>query len=387
MASKIIRNYIPEIGSRLTNWSRPKMVTINLTARCNQQCIYCEIGKESFSTGNDSLDFDDMVWIFDQMALNKIHKIALCGGEPFLFNRIIDVVSYANTRNVRCYITTNGMNIHSLKESELQVLKACRAEINISIDSFQESVQSFTRGNSTALSNALESTDILRRNGIPVTVLSVITKFNYTRLFNFFTTACEKGIRQVLFQPVIYFSNFPDRPALEHKEELNVEVDQIPVLMDELKKILQFEKRHRIHTNVYRIIPWIEHYIRTASQQNGHWFFHKLLNQFFCREIYAIIDISYEGYIQPCGLAPARINIFENRDAGLMELWSRATKKIKEDLKHDRYYDFCNACCHHFSRNMYASLMKHPVKNRKALGIVIPLILNRIWWRFVGKMN
>ncbi len=377
MSSKIKTSYIPEISSFLFGRSKPSMVTVNLTNRCNQKCIYCEIGKNIPSSTDGSLDFEDLQWIIDQMAIHKISKISLCGGEPFLFERIIDVVAYAGTKNIRCSITSNGMTAHQLNDNELKVLVDCKTEVNISIDSFDENIQSITRGIPFTLPNTLKSIHKLKENHIPVTILTAISKHNYFDLFNFFKDAYAKGIKQVLFQPIIYYSNYPDRPTIENKSKLNVSVDKLPVLMNELEKILKFEQKHDIKTNVYRILHWIQAYIQTAHRPNGSWFFRDVLNKFYCREIYAIIDISYDGGIQPCGLALAEINIHKNRQLGLLALWKKATKEIKSNMADDKYYDFCNGCCHHFSRNMLASIMKYPFRNRRALYKVLRSFLNR----------
>jgi MoaA/NifB/PqqE/SkfB family radical SAM enzyme len=377
MANKILHNYLPEFYALCSRKSGPRMVTVNLTSQCNQNCIYCEIGKNLPSVRAGSLTKKDLFWIIDEMALIRIPKISLCGGEPFLFNGIIDVVEYAGKKKIRCTITSNGMTIHKLNESELTILKYCKTEVNISVDSFKEEVQSFTRGKAGTLENIWKSIARLNEWHIPVTLLTVITKFNYRELSTFLITAYENGIRQVLFQPVIYYSNYPDRPIVEKKSQLNVEVHDIGTLIDELKKILLFERKHRIKTNVYRILPWVGHYLERAATQNGEWFFHKVLKNFYCRDLYAIIDISYDGGIQPCPLSLAKISILGNHQSSLLALWLNATTKIKDDISSGNYYEICNACCNHFSRNMIASVMKYPVKNRETLGILIPLLVLR----------
>ncbi|MEI7980331.1 MAG: radical SAM protein [Bacteroidota bacterium] len=387
MPSKFTANYLPELFALGFFRSKPSIVTVNLTQRCNQRCIYCEIGQSLPSIEKDTLTVDDLTWIIDQMADNKIGKISLCGGEPFLFSGLINLVAYAGTRNIKCSITTNGMTAFQLSESELNILKECKTEINLSIDSFQDDIQSFTRGSGNALSNALKSLERLNKNGIPVTILTVISRYNFSDLSKFFIEAYEKGIKQVLFQPVIYYSNYPGQPAIENKSLLNVSVDKLDILMEELRKILLFEKTHRINTNVYRIFPWIGTYLRTAAGRDGKWFFKELLGSFFCRELYAIIDINFNGGIQPCGLTPASVSIINNRQPGLMALWLKATEEIKKDLSDERFYTYCNGCCHHFSRNMLASIVRHPVENHKALGNLTPLILSRMKNRILKNLT
>jgi MoaA/NifB/PqqE/SkfB family radical SAM enzyme len=387
MASKIVTRYLPEFFALGIFRSKPAMVTVNLTKRCNQRCIYCEIGKSPFPEGKETLTKEDLTWIIDEMDAENIRRISLCGGEPFLFAGILEVIAYAGQKNIRCSVTTNGMTAHRLNDAELRILRECRAEVNVSIDSFREEVQSLTRGSAAALPNALRSVRRLSEAGIPVTVLTVISKYNYDDLFTFTRSAFEKGIRQVLFQPVIYSSNYPDLPPLENKAQLNVDPGKLDLLTDELKKILRFEKTHRIRTNVYRILPWISDYLMTAAAPDGSWFFSKVLDKFYCRELFAIIDISYDGGIQPCGLTQASVFITRRGPSGLMDLWQEATRTIKEDLGGGRFYDCCNGCCHHFSRNMLASLVKHPVRNHKALSRMMPILISRAHSRILKQLS
>jgi MoaA/NifB/PqqE/SkfB family radical SAM enzyme len=386
MASKILTSYLPEIIALGGTRSKPSMVTVNLTSRCNQRCIYCEIGATPAPAGKDALTVGDLKWIIDEMAVNGIRKISLCGGEPFLFKGLTEVIAYAGEKGIRCSVTTNGMTAHMLEEEELEILKKCKTGVNVSVDSFDEGIQALTRGTPAALPNALRSILILSEKSIPVTVLTVISKYNFDGLFNFLVSAYEKGIKQVLFQPVICHSNYPDQPAVENKPRLNVPAERLDDLMDELGKILKFERMHKIKTNVYRIYPWIRQYLETASASDGKWFFQEVVKKFYCREVDAIIDISFDGGIQPCGLAPASVFITGNRDRGLLAMWAEATGQIREDLLNNRYYEFCNGCCHHFSRNMIASVIRHPVKNRAALIRMVPLVISRLQWRLIKRM-
>jgi MoaA/NifB/PqqE/SkfB family radical SAM enzyme len=383
MSSKLTTSYLPELSASIFGRTKPAMVTVNLTNQCNQNCIYCEIGQHHTSPGQEALSFEDIIWILDEMAKNKIKKISLCGGEPFLFKGIIEIAAYAAKKNIRCAITTNGMTVHMLDDNELNILKNGKTEINVSIDSFRENVQSFTRGTPLALKNALNSIRKLSKYGIPVTVLTVISKYNYRDLSDLFIKVHDLGVRQLLFQPVIYYSNYPERSAIDRKSQLNVSPDHHEVLMEELRKILKFEKKHHIISNVYRIYPWIGYYLETAENQNEEWFFDKVLRKFFCRDVFAIIDISYDGGIQPCPLTRASVSIHQHGDKGLLDLWRQATVEIRNDMLNGKYYDICNGCCNHFSRNMLASIIRYPLRNRAALIKMIPLVFSRVQSRLV----
>jgi MoaA/NifB/PqqE/SkfB family radical SAM enzyme len=378
MTSKIKYNYFPEIKAFLAGRPRPTAIAVNLTSRCNQQCIYCEIGQGIPSAVEDALTVEDLRWITDEAVKLRIPRISLCGGEPFLFKGIMDVVAYATENRIRCSITTNGMNAFRLDDKTFGLLRQNGADINLSVDSFDEDIQSLTRGTEGSVGNALRTLERLHVQGIPVTVLSAISRHNYKNLFAFVQAANNMGIRQVLFQPIIHYSNFPDRPVIPEKNLLNVPFEEVDELMKELKKILEFEKGNRISTNVYRILPWIGAYLKTAAGKNHGWFFQEVLGKYYCREIHATIDIAYDGGIQPCGLTRARVNIHDAGGKSLLELWQEATKVIKSDISQGNFYHYCNACCNKFSRNMLASVMKYPWKNRRALGRLAPLVFSRL---------
>jgi MoaA/NifB/PqqE/SkfB family radical SAM enzyme len=311
------------------------------------------------------------------MAFAGIPKLALCGGEPFLFEGIFEVIRYAGQKGIYCAVTTNGMTLSRMKGEELELLRRHRVQVHLSMDSFDEGIQCLTRGHPKALALPLAAIRLLRAHGIPVTLLAAISRYNAGSLPDLVKTACEEGVGAVIFQPLIWSSNYPDRPPLESKASLNVEPDHIPALLSELRAVRAYEKDHPVRTNAYRILPWIRKYLETAAGLNGRWFFSELVPRFYCREVHAVIDISYDGGIQPCGLAPATATIFGDRAQGLMALWEDASRALREDMDAGNYPDFCNSCCHKFSRNMMASALKHPISNRALLGRMALAMISR----------
>jgi MoaA/NifB/PqqE/SkfB family radical SAM enzyme len=317
------------------------------------------------------------------MSKHKIKKLSLCGGEPFLFPDLIDVVSFAHQNRISCNITSNGMNIFKLRDGDFKILKENKSVVNISIDSFNEEIQSKTRGSELSLNNALRSIKKLQENNIPVIVLSVISKYNYTDLYKSIVLAYEQNIAHVLYQPVIRFSNYPERKAISNKTELNVPAEHFDLLLNELKKISIFERKHKISTNIYRLLPWLEQYIKYEDNPKHKFFFNKVLPVFYCREALAVIDIDYYGGIQPCGLSLAQNSIKANKNTDLLIQWQKEIEDLRRDLSNFDYPGICNGCCHKFSRNMMASAFKRPFTNRLIFIKLCRSIIDRIFFRLL----
>ena len=384
MTLSISKNYFREIKSLIFGRKKPQVVSVNITERCNQKCIYCEIGQSIPSTEKYSLSFQDMIWIIDEMSKSNIKKISICGGEPFLFTRLIEMVLYASKSGIRCFITSNGMSINKLSDDSLKILKQCNAQINISIDSFDENINSYIRGSKASVHNVISSIEKLSEFGITVILLSVISKYNYNKLYDYIRKAVSLGVAEVLFQPVIKASNYPDRKKIEEKDFINVDYNMVNDLQDELRKILLFEGKNKIKTNAYRLIPWISYYLKNTENDL---FFNNILKKFYCRDLYAIINISYAGIVQPCALYSSDISIIGNRSFGLVGMWNTATIEIREKIRIGDIPLNCNGCSHHFSRNMIASIIKNPLKNITALRLLFRLLIGRIYFRAIKKIK
>ncbi len=365
----------------------PSMVSVNLTNRCNQHCIYCEIGQNRTVNNSDLLNRTDLFWIIDQMDQLGIRRLSLCGGEPFLFSDLIEVVRYAFKNQILCNITTNGTTISQLDHRSLDILKNCKATINISIDSFQESIQNRTRGSETAFSGAISALETLQTYQIPYIILTVISFFNYKDLILSLHRANELGIKQILYQPVIAFSNFPELDSIDHKQNLNVPIESLRAFLEDLQTMFYFETKNEIKTNLYRIIPWIGAYIKQFEHKSKIPFYKNVLPKFYCRESLEVIDIDYHGYIQPCGLIKGDIRINTDGSSNLLTLWKNATFTLQKDLKATDFPKECSGCCHKFGRNMLSSLMKYPIQNRKTLVKTAILLINREYNHFLNRKS
>ena len=77
---------------------------IELTTRCNLSCAFCY----NHLAERMDMPFDTVTWAIDEMAHNDIPAVRLTGGEPLLYPRLQEVISYAKEKGRHVIINTNA---------------------------------------------------------------------------------------------------------------------------------------------------------------------------------------------------------------------------------------------------------------------------------------
>lgn len=107
--------------------SFPKIISFTLLNACNLKCKMCgqwsETGyvKNKIVDANPQLDLEVWKQLIDEISQHKIRFILIRGGEPFLFPKIMDLIKYANYKNLFLSIDTNGTMIEKYAEELVQL--------------------------------------------------------------------------------------------------------------------------------------------------------------------------------------------------------------------------------------------------------------------------
>lgn len=94
----------------------PRAAQIDLTNRCNNQCVYCwarsPLLKENVATAewqNHELSYPLVRALINDLARLGVESIHLSGGgEPFLHPQIWEIIAHIKGKGLRCEITTNA---------------------------------------------------------------------------------------------------------------------------------------------------------------------------------------------------------------------------------------------------------------------------------------
>jgi MoaA/NifB/PqqE/SkfB family radical SAM enzyme len=192
------------IETKLLRKRKPIVVSFSLTNRCNQQCLYCAVWKNT----NNDLSTQDILRILDALCNCGIKTIRFTGGEPLLRDDIGEIIVYAKKKKFSIWINTNGTLVFK-KISQLRSIDG----LQISLDGPKE-IHDYIRG-SGAYEKVIEALETTKNNSIKVKLITVLNKYNLSFIdyileiaLQFKTVAC--------FQPVTptLLDGYESNPAL-----------------------------------------------------------------------------------------------------------------------------------------------------------------------------
>jgi MoaA/NifB/PqqE/SkfB family radical SAM enzyme len=169
------------IAARSLIWGKPHHAQWFITRKCTYKCLGCSVWEEQ---NVEELSTEDIKRGMDVLKDAGIIELVLSGGNPLLREDIGEIISYASKR----FITTiydNG----SLAAKKLELLRNVDF-VAISIDSLNAEKHDFIKNVPGAWQKAMETVEILKKEGIKVCVAPTISQINLyeiEELTNYFT--------------------------------------------------------------------------------------------------------------------------------------------------------------------------------------------------------
>ena len=298
--------------------SKPRKVQIEITNRCNMDCLMCP--REVLDIELEHMDWDKFVTVVNK--LTEREDITLTGwGEPFLHPRIFDMVTYCKERGHRVMITSNGL---FTKDSIVDgILNSGLDEITFSIDGVE--------GNS--VSNGHTSNKVFEN-------IENISKCRETerpsiRLQATLHKGCEKDLYDVI--------RFGARIGVEAVNVGRIDRKYAP----DLKRPNPVEEEHifyeanRIAKESKVRLDWLQYAVGKKLIR----FFYRLLRRKlhksgrYCLKTFDYAYVSREGNVTPCCLLPSvKMGNLLNDD--MKTIWQN------DEFNHFRknYRDICGSC-------------------------------------------
>lgn len=160
-ASKLFK-YLALRGSLAVNraWFGPFVAELSLTYRCPCSCVMCGLPKRH-QAGREALSLSGFVDLVDCLAAMGTEVISLGGGEPLLFDGLVDLVAAVSRHDLACKLNTTGSPLTADQAESL--VKAGLSAVAVSLDGATPGSHDALRGRSGAFQQAHRAVEFFDR--------------------------------------------------------------------------------------------------------------------------------------------------------------------------------------------------------------------------------
>jgi mycofactocin radical SAM maturase len=155
----------------------PVNVTWEITQRCTLHCVHCL--SDSGSAGENELSTQECRDLVDQLAALNVFQVNVGGGEPFIREDFLDLLSYAHEKGLVTCVSTNGMLIDKTLTGRLSRLTMLY--LQVSLDGATAEVNDMIRGRGT-YQKIMDAMDCLASQRVPFSINTVLTRLNFPQL-------------------------------------------------------------------------------------------------------------------------------------------------------------------------------------------------------------
>lgn len=161
-----------------TSISKPSVVCLRITGRCNSHCRQCDVWKRK-----PLKDLNTEQW---KNAISKLKKwigpfyLNIFGGEPFLRKDLFDIIKFARNKGIFVDVITNGLLL-SARHKELN--NSNLSKLTISLDGITAKTHDFLKGQGSFKSvvSAIRTLRKVQKNLI-ITINTIMLKQNLQEL-------------------------------------------------------------------------------------------------------------------------------------------------------------------------------------------------------------
>jgi len=173
----------------------PLNMHLELTYRCNEQCVHCycvvEHGREAEAAKRE-LTYDEHVRLLDELAEMGSLYVTFSGGEVLVRRDFFDIVEHARRRGFVYRVYTNGIGLTDERARRLAALEPLTVELSMfSVDPAVHDAITRVPGSFQRLMAAVHR---LKAHGVRVYLKTVVMKPNMNDLVGVRALAKELGV-------------------------------------------------------------------------------------------------------------------------------------------------------------------------------------------------
>jgi len=295
-------------------------ITINwtLTFRCNFSCSHCYSRPEKA----DELSTEQVKEIMRKVAAYKVPFINFGGGEPLLRKDLFELTSYATSLGFNVSMNTNG---YLMTEEKAKLAKESGFKtVGISIDSARADVHDSFRCTKGSHARAVAAARALVKEGIRLTISSVICRINHLEFPTLVEQARDLGAEQISLH------NYKcTGMGMTNKDELDLTPAEWMTFYKQAIELKSKETGIRIS---------LDDPITASIHKSPD---KAIVKGSTCGKL--SLNIRSNGDVTPCGFIPVSIGNLLTDD--LKDLWDNST--ILERMRNKKPKEKCLTCKHY----------------------------------------
>ncbi len=183
--------------NRLKEKHIPLHVQMEITTRCNNNCIHCIREKDI----ENELKTQEIKGILSQLQEAGCMQLTFTGGEPLLRKDFFDICDFARSKGFFLRLFSNATLINDSIVKSLKKLKF--KEIRITLFSIKEKLHDLITQTPDSFRKTIKAINLLKKNNVPFHISAVIMKHNIYGLGKIQKKA-KKENWQFSYDPTIY---------------------------------------------------------------------------------------------------------------------------------------------------------------------------------------
>jgi MoaA/NifB/PqqE/SkfB family radical SAM enzyme len=199
---------VVQLGARrLLGRKSPFQMTLSLTNRCNFRCVYCHIPLQH----REEMSTDEWLRAIDELAAGGMGRASLIGGEPMVRRDVGPIIRHLKRLGVHTSMNTNGWFVAERIDEVAPLDLAC-----VTLDGPEELHD--RQRHPGSYRRAVEAIEVLRRRGVQVVTMTVLTGDGVGTVEHVLGVAREHGVR-AFFQ-------------IEHHADMDVHLPLAPAISE-----------------------------------------------------------------------------------------------------------------------------------------------------------
>ncbi|HRY84718.1 MAG TPA: radical SAM protein [Candidatus Cloacimonadota bacterium] len=303
----------------------PMNYTVSLLYTCNSRCNTCNIWKKKAN----NLTVEEYRKIFKSVG-HSPYWVTFSGGEPFLRNDIVEVVStiYQVSRPAIINIPTNGILTKTIVENVDAITKACPKSqiiINLSLDGFDSQHDEIrgVPGNYKKTTATYTRLKALKAPNLAVGIHTVISKFNVES----FSMVANELLR---LEPDSYITEIA-----EERVELDTMGMNITPSLVEYKSAIDY-LLHRIKNVNYKGMNKITQAFRIEYYNMVKQIMRDRTQVIPCYSGVASVQISPDGELWSCCIKAKSLGNLRKADYKFRKLWNSPEAELERHSIHKK---------------------------------------------------